>query len=103
MTATTANKSILAEVSDLVDGLTFAQQEGMLRELLEVLFADPKDYDSLSDYRVDVVESAIALRDEYATLSAEQAKQWDREAAFNERQARRISPAAIADALRRAA
>lgn len=103
MPATTTPKSILAEVRDLMDGLTYAQQESLLSELLEVLFRDPKDYDDVNDFRVDALEDLVNLRDSYAELAEEQSAQWDLEAEFKQRLARSISPAAIEAGLRRAA
>lgn len=100
MATTTPRKSIVTEVRELVDGLTYAQQEALLAEMLEVLFSDPKDYRDLTDYRVDVVEQLIAMRDGYAKLASEQSTEWDREAKFYERQARNIAPAAIEAGMR---
>jgi hypothetical protein len=76
----TTIRTITQEVRELMDGLTPAQQESMLAEMLEVLATDPREYTNVNDYRVDTVEMLVDLRDSYERLAGEQLAQWDREA-----------------------
>ncbi|CAG9172468.1 hypothetical protein CURE108131_23055 [Cupriavidus respiraculi] len=73
-----AIKTISQEVRELIDGLTPAQQESLLAEMLEVLATDPKEYANVNDYRVDTVEMLVDLRDSYERLAGDQMAQWDR-------------------------
>lgn len=81
--------TIHQEVDDLMNGLTFSQQESLLRELLLVLATDPSEYGndekSLSDYRAETVEQLVDLRDSYEQMAGEQLDQWDREARVHAR------------------
>lgn len=71
-------RTISQEARDVLNGMTDAQRDAFVLEVLEVMATDPKEYGSLHDYRVETVEMLEDLTGQYKRLAGEQLDTWSR-------------------------